>query len=617
MERRLAAILAADVVGYSRLMGADEAATLAALKAHRGELLEAKIAAHRGRLVKLSGDGVLVEFPSVVNAVACAAEIQREMRQRNAGVPQDRRIEFRIGVNLGDIIVEENDIYGDGVNLAARIEGIARPGGVAVSGTVRDHIGNKLDLGFADRGEQTLKNIDVPVRVFDVILDPPAARRGAVPSNFAIPARAELSIAVLPFANMSGDVEQDYFADGITEDLITDLSKVSALSVIARNSAFTYKGKYVDVQEVGRRFNVAYVVEGSVRKADRRVRINAQLIDAKNGTHLWADRYDRDLTEIFSMQDEITKTIVEQLKVKLLPEERQAIEAAPTHDIAAYNYYLQGRRLYHLYTQQHALLGQRMFNKALELDPGYARAYAGLADTAWFLYIIDHEGTTVDDMMAASTKALELDPMLAEARASHGMALHYSGRYPEAVAEFERAIAIDPNLFDAYFFYGNAAGDVGDLETAAKVKERARELAPDDIQIRSDLSQIYRDLGRAGEAREMAQSTVEIAERLRAEHPDLSHPVAIGAGALALLGDRARALEWAAAALTIAPDDPLTLYNIACDYALLGEADLSLDVLERWRPRANARTKIWLRGDSDFDPIRGDPRYQKFLEALD
>ena len=617
MERRLAAILAADVVGYSRLMGADEAATLAALKAHRAELVEAKIAEHRGRLVKLSGDGILVEFPSVVNAVACAADIQRGMRQRNLSVPRDRRIEVRIGVNLGDIIVEENDIYGDGVNLAARIEGIARPGGVSVSGTVRDHIGNKLDLGFDDRGEQTLKNIDVPVRVFDVVLDPPATRRGGVPSSFAVPAKAKVSIAVLPFSNMSGDVEQDYFADGITEDLITDLSKVSALSVIARNSAFTYRGRHVDVQEVGRRFNVAYVVEGSVRKADQRVRINAQLIDAKDGTHLWADRYDRDLTEIFSVQDEITKTIVGQLKVRLLPQEGQAIEAAPTHDIDAYNYYLQGRRLYHLYTQQHALLAQRMFGKALELDPGYARAYAGLADVAWFLCINDHEGTTVDDILAASTKALELDPMLAEARASHGTALHYSGRYPEAVVEFERAVAIDPNLFDAYFFYGNAARDVGDLETAARLKERARELAPDDIQVRCDLSQLYQDLGRVEEVREMAQSCVELAERLRAERPELSHPVALGAGALALLGDRTRALEWAAAALTIAPDDPLTLYNVACDYALLGEVDLSLEALERWRPRANARTKIWFRRDSDFDLIRSDPRFQKFLEMLE
>ena len=269
MERRLAAILAADVVGYSRLMGADEAATLAALKAHRKELVDAKIAEHQGRIVKLTGDGMLVEFPSVVNAVACAAEIQREMDERNVDVPQDRRIEFRIGVNLGDIIVEENDIYGDGVNVAARIESIAKPGGVAVSGTVRDHIGNKLDLAFEDRGEQTPQehraagsHLRRHARF--------AAPRGGAPlpqSNSATSAKAKPSIAVLPFANMSGDPEQEYFADGITEDIITDLSKVSALSVIARNSAFTYKGKHADVQEVGRRFNVAYILEGSVRKA--------------------------------------------------------------------------------------------------------------------------------------------------------------------------------------------------------------------------------------------------------------------------------------------------------------------------------------------------------------
>ena len=430
-----------------------------------------KIAEHRGRIVKLTGDGILVEFPSVVNAVACAADIQREMRGRNVDVPQDQRIEFRIGVNLGDIIVEENDIYGDGVNVAARVEAVAKAGGIAVSGTVRDHIGNKLDLAFEDRGEQTLKNIDLPVRIFDVILDLPAARRSAALHRIPRPrAKAKPSIAVLPFANMSGDPEQEYFADGITEDIITDLSKVSALSVIARNSVFTYKGKHADVQEVGRRFNVAYVLEGSVRKAGQRVRINAQLIDAKEGTHLWADRYDRDLADIFAVQDEITKTIVEQLKVKLLPQERKAIEAAPTQDVEAYNYYLRGRHLYHLHTEQHVLLAQRMFIKATELDPNYARAYAGLADCAWFLYNDQHEGTTVDDIHAASLKALELEPDLAEAHASYGMALHYLDRYAEAVVEFEQAIRLDPNLFEACYFYSFAARDRGDLETAVRMQ---------------------------------------------------------------------------------------------------------------------------------------------------
>ena len=264
----------------------------------------------------------------MVNAVTCAAEIQRKMRERNAGVPEGLRIEFRIGVNIGDVIVEGDDIFGDGVNVAARLEGIATPGGIALSGTVRDHLGNRLDLALEDIGEQVLKNIDRPVRVFRVELDavPPSAGTNVAPRS---PERNKPSIAVLPFTNMSGDPEQEYFADGITEDIITDLSKVSGLSVIARNSVFTYKGKHADVQEVGRRFNVTTVAEGSVRRTGNRVRINAQLINARDGTHLWADRYDRDLTDIFALQDEITKTIVEQLKVTLLPQEKRQSRRSP------------------------------------------------------------------------------------------------------------------------------------------------------------------------------------------------------------------------------------------------------------------------------------------------
>ncbi|CAN5540264.1 hypothetical protein BH10PSE7_BH10PSE7_40120 [soil metagenome] len=306
MERRLAAILAADVVGYSRLMGLDEAGTLAAMKAHRKELIDGKIAEHQGRIVKLTGDGMLVEFLSVVNAVACATDIQRRMYERNADVPHDRRIEFRIGINLGDIIVEDNDIFGDGVNVAARIESIARPGSVAVSSTVRDHIGNKLDLVFKDMGEQTLKNIERPVRVYNIELGTPPQIPKAEPA-----ARDKPSIAVLPFNNMSDDPEQEYFSDGITEDIITDLSKISGLFVVGRNTVFTYKGKSVKLQQAAWELGVRFLLEGSVRKAGQRVRITSQLIDGATGGHLWADRYDRDLTDIFAIQDEITKTIID------------------------------------------------------------------------------------------------------------------------------------------------------------------------------------------------------------------------------------------------------------------------------------------------------------------
>jgi adenylate cyclase len=614
MDRRLTAILAADVVGFSRLMGDDEAATLAALNQHREILLDPKIAEHKGRVVKRTGDGVLVEFPSVVNAVACATEIQRGMAERNATVPEGRRIELRVGVNLGDVIVEGDDIFGDGVNIAARLEGIARPGGIAISATVRDHIGNRLDLAFEDMGEQALKNIERPVRVFSILLGGQLSHPSLAAPKAAVDARP--SIAVLPFTNMSGDSEQEYFADGITEDIITDLSKVSGLSVIARNSVFTYKGRAVDAQEVSRRFHASHILEGSVRKAGQRVRINAQLIDARDGTHLWADRYDRDLTDIFAIQDEITKTIVEQLKVTLLPKEKRAIETPPTQSVNAYDCYLQGRHLFHLHTQAHVLVAQRWFKKALELDPGYARAYAGLAYCCWFLYTNDHAGTSVNDIIVASAKAVQLDPELAEGHAAHGIALDYLGRYPEAVVEFERAIAIDPNLFEACYFYAFAARQAGDLQTAIRMCERASDIDPEDHRARLDLVQLYADAGLMEKSREMARSAIERVERLRVRHPELSLPLAFGAGALIRLGELSRAREWAADALMIAPDDPVTLYNVACNYAHLSDVDRAMELLERWRPHANPRTKEWIRFDSDFDPLRSDPRFQEFLDRL-
>ena len=321
MERRLTAILAADVVGYSRLIGADESGTLAALKALRTNFIDGKIAEHQGRVVKLTGDGMLVEFPSVVNAVACAAEIQRGSRDRNRGLAQDSRIEFRIGVNVGDVIVEGDDIFGDGVNVAARLESIAAPGGITISGPVRDHLGNRLDLTFEDMGEQTLKNIERPIRVYRVSLDGPAAQSANHEEASQAQQLQKPSIAVLPFNNMSRDPEQEYFSDGITEDIITDLSNVSGLFVVARNTAFTYKGKAVKVQQVARELGVRFILEGSVRKAGSRVRVTGQLIHGKDGGHVWAARFDRDLTDIFAIQDEITRAIVEQLIVKLLPQE--------------------------------------------------------------------------------------------------------------------------------------------------------------------------------------------------------------------------------------------------------------------------------------------------------
>jgi adenylate cyclase len=619
VERRLTAILAADVVGYSRLMGTNEAGTLAALKLHRKELIDGKIADHHGRIVKLTGDGMLVEFPSVVNAVACAAEIQRRMCGRNADVPQERRIEFRIGVNLGDIIVEDNDIYGEGVNVAARIENIAQPGGIAVSASVRDNIGNRLDLAFEDLGEQVLKNIDRPIRVYKVLLDPTSSKSLVTPQDeHQAAAREKPSIAVLPFNNMSGDPEQEYFSDGITEDIITDLSKISGLHVIACD-LFTYKGKPVDVQEVGRRFNVNTVLEGSVRKAGQRVRISAMLVSAKDGGHLWADRYDRDLTDIFAIQDEITREIVNQLKVKLLPQERKAIAQAPTENVEAYTYYLRGRQFAHICVKSYVLLARRMFVKAAELDPNYARAYAGIAICDSILHVWHYQtDVPFEAIFAMSDKALAFDPDLAEAHASRGLALQYSGRREEAIAEFEHALSLAPDLYEVNYFYARLFFEQGNFEKAAELFERAAEIRPDDYRSPMQLMAVYRSLGLDADRERSAQVAVERAERDLNLHPENSGPAQAGAGALAHLGERDRAREWAARALAIDPDDTEAQYNIACAYAQLGDLEDAMDLLEKAMPRRCTPPQIlWFTNDSDLDPVRSHPRYQQLLETID
>ena len=610
MDRRLTAILAADMVGYSRLMGASEAGTLAALKTVRTDLIDGKIAEHQGRIVKLTGDGMLAEFPSVVNALACAVEVQRGMRDRNACIPQDQRIEFRIGVNLGDVIVEGDDIYGDGVNVAARLESIAPPGGIAVSQSVRDHVGNRLSVTFEDCGEQQLKNIEKPIRVYDVLLEE------FHPAGMTATKNERPSIAVLPFNNMSGDPEQEYFSDGITEDIITDLSKVSGLFVVARHTAFTYKGKPVNVQVVGQQLGVAFVLEGSVRKAGARVRVTGQLINSKDGSHLWADRFDRDLIDIFAIQDEITHAIVEQLKVKLHPQERKSIGQARTDNIEAYTYYLKGRDFLHRRSKRYLQLARQMFAKAVELDPLYARAYAGIADCDSYLFMTYHVDVGMDGILATTAKALALDPKLAEAHASRGVALSAGQRYEEAKAEFEKAIALNPNSFEAHYFYARTSFAQGKLEQAAKLFERAAEIRPDDYQSPCLLVQIYKSLGRTQDRKTAARKGVELAERELALHPEDSRPAQLGSGALFELGETERSREWTSRAMAIDPDDPVAQYNAACSYSRLGDIDAALDLLERCLPNLGHEKQNWSKYDSELDPLRSHPRYQKILELI-
>ncbi|KSV82785.1 adenylate cyclase [Sinorhizobium sp. Sb3] len=618
MERRLAAILAADVVGYSRLIGADETGTLAAMKRHKNELVDPKIHRHKGRIVKLTGDGILVEFASVVNAVACAVDIQRGMLIRNESVPQLKRIELRIGVHLGDIIVEDGDIFGDGVNVAARLEGLAEPSGVAVSATVRDHVGTRLDIGFIDKGEHTLKNIAACVHVYSVALGAPT-KVAAAPSGvgpIVLDDGYGLSVGVLPFTNMSHDPEQEYFSDGITEDIITDLSKISKLHVVARNTVFTYKGRSVKVKQVAQELGVRYILEGSVRKAGSRVRITGQLIDALTGTHLWADRYDRDLTDIFAIQDEITHAIVDQLKIKLLPAERQAIENDPTTSVEAYTYYLRGRQFSHAWTRSYLLLARRMFLKAVELDPNFARAYAGIADCESALRDWHEDEFPLQSILSTTAKALEIDPNLAEAHASRGLVLHQDGQDDEAVAEFERALTLDAGLYEANFHYARFLFMQGAFETAIQFFKRAADIRPDDYLSPIHLMSAYKSLGRDVERVQWARIGISRAERALELNPENSGPAHRGALALAHMGEAQRAREWAARALAIDPDDVVARYNTACVYSILGDTDAALDLLETLLPQSSCYQLLWFKQDSDLNAVRHHVRFQAMVEAI-
>jgi adenylate cyclase len=614
MERRLAAILAADVVRYSRLMERDEAGTLALLETRRRDVLEPLVVRHHGRIFKLTGDGALAEFSSAVNAVRCAIELQYEMAGASDDLLEDRHITLRIGINLGDIVVEGGDCYGDGVNLAARLEGLAEPGGICISQSIHDQIGGKIDARFTDCGEQYLKNIARPIRVWRWVSEAGATatepRRGAAAARN----RDRPAIAVLPFVNMSGDPEQEYFSDGITEEIITDLSRVSGIFVPARSSSFIYKGTAAAIAQICDALGVRYVLEGGVRKAGERVRITAQLIDGQTGGHLWADRFDRNLTDVFAVQDEIAKRIVDSLEVTLLSSERHAIEKAPTKNLEAYQFYLRGRQFLHHYTKSSWQIAQRMFRRAIDLDPEYARAHAGLADCDCHLYLVSHSDAAPESILAASAKALALDPDLAEAHASRGLALAAVERYEEAEQELQTAMELDRSLFESCYFLGWAYKAQAKHAEAAAAFERACEIQPGGYRSSILLGQAYRDLGRDHAAKDAFRRSLAATETELARHPENADAAALGAGAAANLGQAVRAREWAFLALSLEPDDIVVLYNVACTYAVIGDAEAAIDVLERVLPPQRGMFRTEALHDMDFDSLRDHPRFRALLE---
>ena len=607
-QRRLAAILAADVVGYSRLMQQDEPGTLATLKSRRREILQPTLSKHHGRIVKLMGDGALAEFGSAVNAVHCAVELQEAMATANEGISRDRRIVLRVGINLGDVIVEGSDLYGDGVNIAARLEALAEPNSIYISGSVYDQVKGKLKVAFDDLGCQVVKNIVEPVRVYRVSGAPrvvPAAVKAITNKP---------SIAILPFTNMSGDPEQEYFSDGITEDIITDLSKISALGVIARNTSFQFKGKSVDVPQIARQLKVSHILEGSVRKVGGRVRITAQLNDGASGEHVWAERYDRDISDIFALQDEISETIVKVLKLKLLPEEKEAIERRSTTNPEAYKLYLMARHYSVMGTLRHHRVIVRMCRRALEIDADYARAWALLAIG---LSIQRFGGESVEGGMDAAERALALDPSLPDAHAAKGRVLTGLGRYDEAVRELNIALGLDPDSYEANAAAARCAVATHRHDDAIEYLEKAAQVYPTDFWALGMAVQAYEAVGDEAGAKSAARRALDRIEKIIATEPDHGTATSFGVTALVTLGETDRAMEWAERALLLDPDNFNLHYNLACSMVKARRTDRALELLSGALERAHPDGLRWLKVDTDLDPIRDDSRFKAMLAAAE
>ena len=567
-ERRLAAVVATDMVGFSRLMEVDETGTLARLKTHRIELIDPAIAKNRGRIIKTTGDGMLLEFHSIVDAILCAAEIQRRMARRNTDVSPARWIQFRIGINLGDVIVEENDIFGDGVNVAARLEMLAEPGGICVSGAVRDQVGDRLDgIAFEDLGDQIVKGIARPIRVFRVRLEPDATnsaqntKGAAVATTFA----KKPSIAVLPLVNMSGDAEQEFFADGLTEDIITELSRFRELLVISRNSTFVHKGKAVKVQEVAREFGVDYVLEGSVRKVGDRIRVTVQLIDAETDRHIWAERYDRKLEDIFAIQDEMTCAIVATLPGRVQAATHDRAKRKPTDSMAAYECVLTAKVLHHRSIREDNAEAQRLLDRAIALDPGYAHAHAWkgcVLGQAWTYDWCAERDATFQQVAAELEIALALDDNDSDVHRILAALNLNRDEHDKAAYHQERALALNPNYDLVVVQQGELLTWLGRPEEGIDWIKKAMRLNP------YHPERFWSHLGRACYGAEKYAEAVEAFSRIT--RPDHTHHAFLAA-TFAQMGNAVAAAAHAAEVLKRDPKFSVAIYLATQHYKHEGD----------------------------------------------
>jgi TolB-like protein/class 3 adenylate cyclase len=566
-QRRLAAIVSADIAGYSRLMGRDESGTLAALKALRGEVVDSRIAKHNGRIVKTTGDGLLLEFASVVDAVRCVIEVQTAMAEKTADVPDERRIAFRIGVNLGDIIIDGDDIFGDGVNIAARLQEIATPGGACISSRVHDDVRDRLDAAFEDGGAQALKNIARPVQVWRWSPGSPAAS-ASVPTRADVPLALpdKPSIAVLPFENMSGDPEQAYFVDGLAEDIITGLSRFKSLFVIARNSSFAYKGKSADIRQVGRELGVRYLLEGSVRKAGNRIRITGQLIDASNGAHLWADRFDGALEDVFELQDRVSANVVGIIAPRVEQAEIERVQSKPAGNLEAYDLVLRAMALARTLRRPEMEQALGLLRQAVQIDPSYARGMAVLSRCCWIFVAqgFEHrDNPLVADMIEVAQRALALDPADSMVLTVAAFTLGVPGDDMETgLALVEKATNLNRNNADAFRVGGNLYAYKGEIDRAVEHQEQCDRLNP-----------LY-----AG------------------WNGSLVYPIAYFG-----VGDHEKVVDWTARILRERPNVAAALRYRAASLGLLGRTEEARQVIARLLEHAPGYTVSEVRRHHEFD----------------
>jgi len=617
LPHRLAAIWFADVVGYSACAAEDERGALQLIDILQ-TLSRSTVQRYEGRVVKFTGDAVLAEFPSTELAVRAATVLSERYADQSGKT--GRAHELRIGVHVGDVAVgSDGDLYGDGVNTAARVQAAADPGQVVVTEDVWRQIRGREGIRFEPLGNRELKGIG-SIGLYLV-----SSRDGATAhsiSNLETKSQSEpqqkgkiRSIAVLPFADLSAERDQEYFSDGVAEEILNALTKVGGLHVPARTSCFAFRGASLDARDIGKRLAVETLLEGSIRKAGKRVRINVQLIDAGNGYQLWSERFDREIEDIFAIQDEIARSVIDALGLSLTQPEQRRFLKTSTKNVEAYEFYLRARKLFQQWTRQSIELARQMFERAIELDLDFAAAWAGLATAHVHLFSWGGRDPDLQKARNASTRALELDPELADAHVAAGQSFSMEQRYVEAAAEFERAIELDSTLFDAYYYYARSCFKAGDLKKALRLFQKAQSVRPEDYQSAALIGQVLRQLGRSDEARRADLLAIEAINRHLELNADEARAFNVGAIILARLGEVERAKQWNERAMSLAPNDDAILYNASCVFAVLGEEDQALAGLQR-AIEAGLAGGDWVSHDPDWARLRDNPRFQTLVQRL-